>query len=70
MKLNYKYILLALLAFFLLFKMSKIEENFASSSPGALMQLMAYGAQDIYLTGSDGRPAQPMMANQSGVQSY
>ena len=67
MKLNYKYIFLALLVCYLLFK---TKEGFASSSPGALMQLMANGAQDIYLTGSDGRPAQPMMANQSGVQSY
>lgn len=61
MKFNYKYIFLAILIFFFFFK---VKENFASSSPGALIQLVASGAQDVYLTSSDnGKPAVPVMAN-------
>lgn len=29
----------------------KSQENFAAASPGSLIQLVAKGAQDIYLTG-------------------
>lgn len=58
MKFNYKYILFALL---ILFFFSKLKENFAATSPGTLMQLVASGAQDIYLTGGDGRPAEPVL---------
>lgn len=59
-KLNYQYILIAILIFFLFVK---VKENFAATSPATLMQLVATGAQDIYLTGSDGRPAQPVPTN-------
>ena len=66
MKLNLKYLLLAL-GLMLIFL--KTREHFASSSPGALIQLVASGAQDVYLTGGDERPAEPMLANQN-IQKY
>lgn len=65
MKLNYKYLLIALLVFFLL---SRVQENFAATSPATLMQLTASGAQDVYLTGGDSRPAEPMLAYQGNIQ--
>ncbi len=56
MKFKFKYIILLVLVMMVLLK---FKESFAATSPATLLQLVAYGAQDIYLTGSDGRPAIP-----------
>ena len=50
---TYLYILIVILIVLITFK-----ESF-SSSPGALMQLVAKGAQDIYLTGGPNDPIIP-----------
>ena len=68
MKLNYKYIFICLVIGYFIFRAKDHLEYFASTSPGTLMQLVAYGAQDIYLTGGDSRPAEPILADQSKIQ--
>jgi hypothetical protein len=43
--------IIVLFIFILILIILKAKENFGSASPGTLMQLVAKGAQDIYLTG-------------------
>lgn len=68
MNLKYKYLILALFLLILSIFFYKVKENFAATSPATLMQLRASGAQDIYLTGSSEKPAQPILTNQSIIQ--
>ena len=66
MKLKLQYIILLLLVTMVLLK---FRESFAATSPGTLLQLTAYGAQDIYLTGGDRRPAMPFEPHYN-IQKY
>jgi len=59
---NYTLIFLITLLLFLIYR----TEYFGG---GALMQLVAYGAQDIYLTGGNGRPADPY-DQRSNIRKY
>lgn len=65
MKFTLKYYIIA---FVIIILCIKLQENFASTSPGTLMQLVATGAQDIYLTGSNGLPPQPVLTNQNNIR--